>query len=203
MDDIFHDCRSESDCDRECAHKAGILKACQGDFPQEEPQQRKAPMDMRSIIRRAAQNTQILLRGLGVHCECTEIEEPPSTCKFFYPATLEISARVHTEPSCGVPPHCQCILRGSPVTLSLPMELEPHSGQVKVNIFKPAPNTLAHPCECAAVSPGGGGGGCVGAGAGAGAGDRRACGPPQNCMRRQSYRTGTARKAVRRVRWDA
>ncbi|XP_023169741.2 uncharacterized protein LOC111598631 [Drosophila hydei] len=188
MDDIFYDCRSEGEYEPETVNKVheGVLKTCHGDVLQDEPQKCKKPMDMRNILRSAAHNAQILLRGLGVSCECIEAEEPQASCKFFYPATLAITARVHAESTCGCPPQSQCILRGSPVTLNLPIELNPQSGQVKVNIFQPAPATLATAAECIAM----------------GAGDRRSYGLAQNSIRRPCYRSGSARKAARKVRWE-
>ncbi|XP_030572225.1 uncharacterized protein LOC115770916 [Drosophila novamexicana] len=173
MEDIFFDCCSEgeAECETVLMQREGILKAGKGDAT-----------DHR-LLQSKPSNAQILLRGLGGHCEYTRLE--PQGCMCFYPATLEITTRVQTESSCGCPPHCQCILRGSPVTLKLPMELNPHNGQVNVNIFQPRPKQL------------------TAAGEGVGGGDRRSSNPPPSNLQRHSQRREGPRKIGRRVRWDA
>lgn len=190
MEDIFFDCCSEgeAECETVLMPREGILKAGKGDATdhrllQSKPSNYDDPMQIRDILHRAANSAQILLRGLGGHCEYTRLE--PQGCMCFYPATLEITTRVQTESSCGCPPHCQCILRGSPVTLKLPMELNPHNGQVNVNIFQPRPKQL------------------TAAGEGVGGGDRRSSNPPPSNLQRHSQRREGPRKIGRRVRWDA
>lgn len=43
-------------------------------------------------------------------------------------------------------PSAQCRLRGDPVTLKLPMELNPYSGQVNLQIYQPG-STVASGCH--------------------------------------------------------
>ncbi|EDW66683.1 uncharacterized protein [Drosophila virilis] len=190
MEDIFFDCCSEgeAECETILMQREGILKAGKGDAADHCLLQSKSnkyddPIQIRDILHRAANSAQILLHGLGGHCEYTKFE--PQGCKCFYPATLEITTRVHTESSCGCPPHCQCVLRGSPVTLKLPLELNPHNGQVNVKIFQPSTKQL------------------TGAGEGVGGGDKRASNPSPNNMQRHSQRREGPKKIGRRVRWDA
>ncbi|EDV93482.1 uncharacterized protein LOC6563304 [Drosophila grimshawi] len=142
--------------------------------------------EMRRALERAANTAQILLRGLGVHGDKdgAAAGNTACSCMRFYPATLEISARLHTDTSCGCPPHCQCVMRGDPVTLKLPMELNPANGHVNVNIFQPKPTKPTKPL-------------------GGGAGDRPISSSlsAPSTLSRHSQRHGGDRKGGRRVRW--
>ncbi|XP_017037495.1 uncharacterized protein [Drosophila kikkawai] len=100
------------------------------------------PMEIRAVLERAAIATQRMLRCYGG----TECGPSRPTKTRFYPATLEVSARLHTDDKCPCPKDRQCKLRGDPVTLNLPIELNPETGQVKVNIFQP--KSMATICGC-------------------------------------------------------
>ncbi|XP_020813742.1 uncharacterized protein LOC110188370 [Drosophila serrata] len=100
------------------------------------------PVEIRAVLERAAIATQRMLRCYGGTDGGPTL---PSRSRF-YPATLEVSARLHTDDKCPCPKDRQCKLRGDPVTLNLPIELNPESGQVRVNIFQP--KAMGTICGC-------------------------------------------------------
>ncbi|KAH8243091.1 hypothetical protein KR032_004554 [Drosophila birchii] len=100
------------------------------------------PVEIRAVLERAAIATHQMLRCYGGSDGGLT---RPSKARF-YPATLEVSARLHTDDKCPCPKDRQCKLRGDPVTLNLPIELNPETCQVKVNIFQP--KSIATICGC-------------------------------------------------------
>ncbi|KAH8395524.1 hypothetical protein KR222_000481, partial [Zaprionus bogoriensis] len=146
LEDSFYDCRSDAEegADVEAPVttvdiEAPVAKDIDVDMDIGEliPNVRDS-WEIRQTLERVANSAHLLLRSVGGQCEmCANMLDRSASCSHFYPATLEISARLHTDTSCTCPPHCQCVLRGDPVTLNLPMELNPYSGQVKVDIFQP------------------------------------------------------------------
>ncbi|KAH8360258.1 hypothetical protein KR093_011639, partial [Drosophila rubida] len=153
LGDCFYDCQSatesddeESAIDLEPINCEQVVRAVGGYSPNFED-----PLEMRHTIERVAINSRMLLRSVGGNCECLGgYVDRSASASFFYPATLEICARLLTDKSCACPPSCQCRLRGEPVILQLPMELNPYSGQVNVEIFQHAPKALASArgCHC-------------------------------------------------------
>ncbi|XP_016941584.4 uncharacterized protein [Drosophila suzukii] len=136
--DTFHDCRSDDEEIPELSVGGGDEVICKQAPRYDDPGQ------IRAVLERAATATQRLLRCYG-GTDC--VPTRPSMTRF-YPATLEVSARLHTDDKCPCPKDRQCKLIGDPVTLKLPIELNPESGQVKVNIFQP--KSLATFCGCSA-----------------------------------------------------
>ncbi|XP_017014090.2 uncharacterized protein [Drosophila takahashii] len=138
--DTFHDCRSDDEETEtpEMAVGGGDEVICK------QAARFDDPVQIRAVLERAATATQRLLRCYG-GTDCVPMR--PSMTRF-YPATLEVSARLHTDDKCPCPKDRQCKLIGDPVTLRLPIELNPESGQVKVNIFQP--KSIGTFCGCSA-----------------------------------------------------
>ncbi|XP_041675150.1 uncharacterized protein LOC108109401 [Drosophila eugracilis] len=134
--DTFHDCRSDEEDTSELAVGGGDEVICK------QAPRFDDPVQIRAVLERAANATQQLLRCYG-GTDC--VPTRPSMTRF-YPATLEVSARLHTDDKCPCPKDRQCKLHGDPVTLRLPIELNPESGQVKVNIFQP--KSIGTFCGC-------------------------------------------------------
>ncbi|XP_016977761.1 uncharacterized protein LOC108043527 [Drosophila rhopaloa] len=134
--DTFYDCRSDDEGSPELAVGGGDEVICKR-APRFDD-----PVEIRAVLERAANTTQRLLRCYG-GTDC--VPTRPSMTRF-YPATLEVSARLHTDDKCPCPKDRQCKLIGDPVTLKLPIELNPESGQVKVNIFQP--KSIGTFCGC-------------------------------------------------------
>ncbi|XP_017123874.1 uncharacterized protein LOC108143835 [Drosophila elegans] len=135
--DTFYDCRSDEECSPESVVGGGDEVICK------QAPRFDDPVEIRAVLERAATATQRLLRCYGGTDFCVP---PRPTMTRFYPATLEVSARLHTDDKCPCPKDRQCKLIGDPVTLKLPIELNPESGQVKVNIFKP--KSIGTFCGC-------------------------------------------------------
>ncbi|KAH8369094.1 hypothetical protein KR009_000818 [Drosophila setifemur] len=135
--DTFHDCQSEDDNIEELGvglgHGDAVVCTRAPCFDD--------PVEIRAVLERAAVATQRLLRCYG---GTNRVVRPSMTQ--FYPATLELSACLHTDDFCPCPKDRQCKLKGDPVTLKLPIELNPESGQVKVNIFQP--KSMGTICGC-------------------------------------------------------
>ncbi|EDV49867.1 uncharacterized protein LOC6552643 [Drosophila erecta] len=134
--DIFHDCRSDDEETPELDVGGGDEVICK------QAPRFDDPVQIRAVLERAATATQRLLRCYG-GTDC--VPTRPLMTRF-YPATLEVSARLHTDDKCPCPKDRQCKLMGDPVTLKLPIELNPESGQVKVNIFQP--KSIGTFCGC-------------------------------------------------------
>lgn len=135
--DTFYDCHSDEEEDveeQEMAHGDAVVCKQAPRFDD--------PVQIRAVLERAATATQQLLRCYGG----TDIQATRPLMTRFYPATLELSARLHTDDLCPCPKERQCKLRGDPVTLNLPIELNPESGQVKVNLFQP--KSMGTICGC-------------------------------------------------------
>ncbi|KAL7726947.1 hypothetical protein ACLKA6_002714 [Drosophila palustris] len=206
LEDCFYDCLSDSESDEDSDfeledHKCGeIVRAVAGYCPNFDD-----PAEIRRTLERVANTSRLLLRSVGGDCDCFEHLEQQASRSFFYPATLEICARLLTDKS---PPIGQCRLRGDPVTLKLPMELNPYNGQVNLNIFQPGSKPLT----------GAGGSQCVGAGdrrtgqvakpvtgpesePGSGVVNRASFGLGPAGIRRHTQRHDGVQKSGRKVRW--
>ncbi|KAH8329760.1 hypothetical protein KR074_003819 [Drosophila pseudoananassae] len=136
-EDTFYDCLSDEEEvveEQEMAHGDAVVCKRAPRFDD--------PVEIRAVLERAAIATQQLLRCYGG----ADTPAPRPSMTRFYPATLELSARLHTDDLCPCPKERQCKLRGDPVTLKLPIELNPESGQVKVNIFQP--KSMGTICGC-------------------------------------------------------
>lgn len=90
---------------------------------------------IREVVERVAAGAHHWLHNVGGKCNvCGGIQKERHTISSSsYPATLELSARLYSDKST----QRQGALRGDPVKLKLPVELNPHSGQIKVNVFRP------------------------------------------------------------------
>lgn len=89
---------------------------------------------IRETVERVATGAHQWLHNVGGKCNiCGGMKKEKNASSSYYPATLEISARVYSDKA----PQRPSGLRNDPVTLKLPVELNPQSGQVKVNVFKP------------------------------------------------------------------
>ncbi|XP_034485131.1 uncharacterized protein LOC117790007 [Drosophila innubila] len=222
LEDFFYDCHSDddsdddSDFDLENNNCDQIVRAAGGyNTDRQLLPNLDDPVEIRRTLERVANTTRLLLRSVGGKCDRYEPLEQQVSRSFFYPATLEISARLLTDKSCPYPPSGQCRLRGDPVTLKLPMELNPYSGQVNLNIFQPGPKPLASCCHCAgsgdrrnvpvakpapesdpSLDPG-----VVSATLGHGVAQRPGLGLGPGGMRRHTQRHDGVHKSGRKVRW--
>ncbi|XP_017058347.2 uncharacterized protein LOC108099366 [Drosophila ficusphila] len=134
--DTFHDCRSDDEESPELAIGGGDEVICK------QAPRFDDPVQIRAVLERASVATRRLLRCYGG----TDCVPTRPSMTLFYPATLEVCARLHTDEKCPCPKDRQCKLIGDPVTLKLPIELNPESGQVKVNIFRP--KSIGTFCGC-------------------------------------------------------
>ncbi|KAH8295308.1 hypothetical protein KR018_009918 [Drosophila ironensis] len=125
--DTFYDCRSDDEDLQDLGLAHGDAVVCK------KAPRFDDPVQIRAVLERAATATLKLLRCYGG----TENVVPRPSLTHFYPATLELIARLHTDDHCSCPKKRQFKLTGDPVMLKLPIELNPKSCQVKVNIFQP------------------------------------------------------------------
>ncbi|ALC45650.1 CG33189, partial [Drosophila busckii] len=125
--DVFYDCLGDESEQRQAAGGGDASGSCQHYRRQ---CNYSDPAHIRATLQRAANATQRLLRDFGGPCAALHTEQ------HFYPATLEINARLHTNKELCAAPARQCRLRGDPVTLKLPMSFDMQTGQLKVNIFQ-------------------------------------------------------------------
>ncbi|EDW80985.1 uncharacterized protein Dwil_GK11265 [Drosophila willistoni] len=158
--DIFHDCLSDSDTEH-FSDVSELPEKAVGDGSHSDDNKKKDtasakqlirfddPEQIRTVLERAALTTKMLLRCYGGDGQSgNEDNVPYHRSPRFYPATLEINARLHAEETCSCPKNCQCQLRGEPVTLKLPIELNPLNGQVNVEIYQPKSLEPAVPRKC-------------------------------------------------------
>ncbi|KAH8307605.1 hypothetical protein KR044_005033, partial [Drosophila immigrans] len=147
LGDNFYDCQSGSDSDVEDLGSNNceqVIRAVGGFSPLDDP------LVIRQALERVANNSLLLLRTVGGKCDYLGHLDRHTSSTFVYPATLEICARLLTDKSCACSPNCRCRLRGEPVTLQLPVELNPFSGQVNVQILQHGqkPLTVGGECHC-------------------------------------------------------
>lgn len=138
---------------------------------------------IREVVERVAAGAHDWLHNVGSKCTVCggSQKDRNAISSSSYPATLELSARLFSDKGT----QRQGALRGDPVKLKLPVELDPHSGQIKVNVFRPRP-------VC-------------------GEGDKRGLSPPPSkkgwgsaggAMAKTLHRTeGKVKKSMRKVRW--
>ncbi|XP_060648231.1 uncharacterized protein LOC132785919 [Drosophila nasuta] len=152
--DCFYDCNSESENGDEDSVIEHEPKKCEqiiravGGFSTPNFDD---PLEIRQTLERVSDNSRLLLRSVGGKCDCLEHSDRHTSATFFYPATLEICARLLTDKSSACPASCRCRVRSEPVKLQLPMELNPYSGQVNMKIFQHALKamTVVDGCYCA------------------------------------------------------
>ncbi|XP_041451043.1 uncharacterized protein LOC111073200 [Drosophila obscura] len=125
--ECFFDCKSDTEGENDAGADGQVVS------------NRQDPVQLRAVLERALHATQKLLSCYGSSVAPTTVRRLPPREVLYYPATLEVSVTLNTEETCRCPKHCQCRLRGGPVKLKLPIELNPESGQVKVNVFRPTP----------------------------------------------------------------
>lgn len=218
LEDCFYDCQSDSEStedseldleDDKCDQALRAVGGYSGNhhlFSKFDDS-----LEMRKALERVTNTSRLLLRSVGGKCDCSNCLEKETSRPFFYPAQLEICARLITDKSCPIPPSGQCRLRGDPVTLKLPMELNPYSGQVNLPIFQPEKN-VSGGCHCAGAGDRSFGAGTKPApvsdetghdtGLGYyGAAHRPGFGVASGGMRRHTQRHDGVRKSGRKVRW--
>ncbi|SPP84028.1 uncharacterized protein LOC117586601 [Drosophila guanche] len=142
--ECFYDCNSDTEGDDNGAPGGDVCKVVA---------HQEDPSHMRAVLENALHATQNLLGCYGSPVAPT-VRNPAPPGMHYYPATLEVSVTLNSEQSCLCPKHRRCRLRGDPVKLKLPIELNPESGQVKVNIFQPRPVVTISDCrQCGAGLP--------------------------------------------------
>ncbi|XP_001359819.2 uncharacterized protein [Drosophila pseudoobscura] len=144
VQDRFYDCISDTECEDNSVSGGDVCKVVSS---------LKDPGQMRAVLERALYATQNLLRCYGSAVAPAGRNPPPHELNY-YPATLEVSVTLKTEETCICPKNRQYSLRGDPVTLKLPIKLNPDSGQVKMNIYQPRAGVASGCRQCGAGAPG-------------------------------------------------
>lgn len=112
LEDCFYDCQSDDDSDSDSddsdrdhdrdlqlLRSVGGYSAARQLLPKFDD-----PVEIRETLERAVRTTRLLLRSVGGKCDCFAPAEQATSRSFFYPATLEICARLLTDKSCPCPP---------------------------------------------------------------------------------------------------